>query len=157
MPYSFLSNSLLISLQLKYLKCFIRCRNTGFEWCVFLFNVLIFTDTPPGPRPTFQIHHPRVTGPHQRGVPVSPSSVPQVSGCSTHAYSEAKMSLFVCSDYIGLRHADVVVEPEGWRLRSDYYKSPLIPHVCNCMLLSLGLVRGKAVSWNALHYHSIRQ
>lgn len=66
------------------------------------------------------------------------------------------MSLFVCSDCIGLSHADVL-EPEGWRLRSDYYKSPLIPHVCNCMLLYLGLVRGKAVSWNALHDHSSRQ
>lgn len=36
-------------------------------------------DPAPGCGPAFQIHHPGVAGPHQRGVPVPSGAVPQVS------------------------------------------------------------------------------
>lgn len=45
-------------------------------------------DAPPGSRPALQVHHPRVTGPHQGGVPVSSGSVPQVDNTNTHIHME---------------------------------------------------------------------
>lgn len=40
-------------------------------------------DAPPGSRPALQVHHPRVTGPHQGGVSVSSGTVPQVDNTNT--------------------------------------------------------------------------
>lgn len=49
---------------------------------------LCVSDASPGSRPTLQIHHPRVTGPHQGGVPVSSGTVPQVGNTNTHIHSQ---------------------------------------------------------------------
>lgn len=47
---------------------------------------LCVSGAPPGSRPALQVHHPRVTGPYQGGVPVSAGTVPQVDNTSMHIH-----------------------------------------------------------------------
>lgn len=55
---------------------------------------LCVSGAPPGSRPALQVHHPRVTGPHQGGVPVSPGTVSQVDNTNAHIHREGLLCLY---------------------------------------------------------------
>lgn len=58
----------------------IRRDNINNSVCVCL------SGSPSGSWPTLQVHHPRIAGPHQGGVSVSPGTVPQVDNTQTRTH-----------------------------------------------------------------------